>query len=91
LPRTRGSVVMIRKRGVPFRSKQVGVARVRALGIPERVNCEIEHRSCMLLVTVFKQRERLVLLPQARADHAGPIEIDIKRVPINRGHDRASR
>src|SRR5713226_6123515 len=58
-------------------AEQVLEARVGAQPIPERVYCEIEHGSGTLLVTLFEQTERLILVAEPRINYARPIKIDI--------------
>src|SRR5690348_348536 len=43
-------------------AQQVGVARVGAQPMPEWVHCKIEQASGMLLIRLFKETERLILV-----------------------------
>lgn len=58
-------------------AQQIGVAGVRVHPVPERVHCQIGQGSGMLLITLFQQTERLILVAEARINYASPIKIDI--------------
>src|SRR5713226_4984768 len=61
----------------PHPAQQVGVARVGANPVPERIYCEIEHASRMLFVTLFEQPESFVFVGETRINSRKQIEIDI--------------
>src|SRR2546426_8491170 len=58
-------------------AQQVGVARVGAHSVPEWVNSEKDYDGGMLVVSLFEQTERLVLLAESRVNRSKLIRIDI--------------
>src|SRR5713226_9319070 len=66
----------------PHPAQQVGVARVGANPVPERVYCEIEHASRMLFVTLFEQPESFVFVGETRINSRKQIEHDAGNIDI---------